>query len=93
MGVPGLSASEVTARLVRALSPTGAQLAPLFVVLKTPPATPAAYQVVPAPVGSTTIARVRPPMLPGPRLVQVPTLGVAAPTSPPRGLKVPDAVE
>ena len=88
VGSPGFRASAVTARLVSVLSPTGAQLAPLFVVLKTPPATPPAYQVAPGPVGSITIARVRPPMLPGPTLVQVPRFGLAAPTSPPRGLSV-----
>ena len=93
MGSPGFRASAVTARLVSVLSPTGAQLAPLFVVLKTPPATPPAYQVAPAPVGSITIARVRPPMLPGPTLVQVPRFGLAVPTSPPRGSSVPEAVE
>src|SRR3989304_8428049 len=52
-------------------SASGAQVVPPFVVFHTPPATPAAYIVVGV-VGSIRIARVRPPMLPGPSWVHAP---------------------
>ena len=51
-------------------SPRAVQVTPASVVLKTPPATPAAYQSV---ADWTRRARVRPPTLEGPSSAQVPT--------------------
>src|SRR3989304_5870203 len=77
----GSMAREVTARLAMR-SVSGAQVAPASVVFHTPPATPAAYMVLlTAKLGSITRPRVRPPMLPGPSAVQLPS--ARAPTSPP----------
>src|SRR5258708_3918785 len=74
-GLTGSIAIELTARLdIRSAS--GAQEAPPFVVFHTPPATPAAYIVVGV-VGWISVARVRPPMLPGPSPVQAPRAAAA----------------
>src|SRR5262249_56263126 len=74
---PGLMASALTGIVglatVSEPSPTDVQFAPLFVDLKTPPATPPAYHVVPA--LSVTSARTRPPRFVGPSGPQVPTFG------------------
>src|SRR5258708_37671029 len=74
-GLTGSIAIELTARLdIRSAS--GAQEAPTFVVFHTPPATPAAYIGVGV-VGWISVARERPPMLPGPSPVQAPSAAAA----------------
>ena len=95
----GSMASVLTARLATMSSSVGSQLAPLSVVFHTPPATAAAYIVLGV-EGLMTMARVRPPMLPGPRALHVPMSGppvVATPTPPrprpARGAKPPVRVE
>src|SRR2546425_10995404 len=67
----GSIASEETARFGSSVSVRAAHDVPPLVVFHTPPATPAAY-IVFGVVGSMTMARVRPPTLPGPRAVQDP---------------------
>ncbi|MBI3106687.1 MAG: hypothetical protein HYY95_14155 [Candidatus Rokubacteria bacterium] len=52
-------------------SVSGTQAPPPSIVFHTPPATPAAYMVLEL-VGSMRMARVRPPILPGPSGVQAP---------------------
>src|SRR4029450_8133984 len=70
-GFVGSNARELTATFGKR-SPNAIQDFPELVLFQTPPATPAAYITV----GSTGLiknARVRPPMLPGPSGVQVPS--------------------
>src|SRR5690242_20380930 len=76
----GSMASELTARLGRR-SPAADQDVPPVVVFQTPPAAPAAY-IVPGELGSMTMARVRPPMLPGPRKLQVDSALATPPAMP-----------
>src|SRR5512146_1537884 len=77
-GFAGSNASVTTARLA-IWSVFVVQLVPPFVVFQTPPATPPAY-ITSGVVGWMIRARVRPPWLFGPRLLQVPSAlpGVAA---------------
>ncbi len=62
-------ASTLIAMLVRS-SAIGRHRLPLLVVFQIPPETPAAYMILGF-FGWMTRARVRPPMLPGPRYVQL----------------------
>src|ERR1017187_2698820 len=69
VGAPGCITRVETARLAMK-SFNGAQLAPALVVFQMPPPTlPASHTEVL--VGSTTMARTRPPTLPGPSQVQL----------------------
>src|ERR1035437_6180298 len=68
-GLDGSMTMEFTAILERK-SPKGDQEAPRVGVFQIPPATPAAYMVEGV-VGWISRVRTRPPMFPGPRLVQL----------------------